>query len=250
MLLSYISLFWATYRPFFCVFVFFFFFLLVEVEFWVRKELGFHFSMSSDLYNIFDDPFYRHSSSDMITSDGDLTFMSDSPIDIFPGISISDNQNSHNRVEESHSFDHFSPLLVSSSSPSRQLDSLNHMQTHNLQCLPNVSGVPYGFGNLSGLEGLEVKNEECQLGFESSFSQAFVPQSYSCGTENVANKFMQRSYSSNCFEGKPSFLFQPHFDTFMESQNFQNQALSPPENSFLAGQMRRVCSTGDLQVRT
>ncbi|XP_075639981.1 zinc finger protein CONSTANS-LIKE 1 [Castanea sativa] len=202
--------------------------------------------MSSDLY-IFDDPLYRHSSSDMISSDGDLTFMSDSPIDIFQGISISDSQNYHNRVEESHSFDHFSPPLVSTSSPSQQLDSLNHMQTHNLQCLPNVSGVPYGFGNLSGLEGLEVKNEECQLGFESSFSQAFVPQSYSCGTENVANKFMQRSYSSNCFEGKPSFLFQPHFDTFMESQNFQNQALSPTENSFLAGQMRRVCSTGDLQ---
>ena len=202
------------------------------------------FSMSSDLY-ILDDPvpLYDYSSPKILSCDGDLGFMSDSAIDFYQSISISGSQNHQNPLAESHSLNQFS-------FPGQQFQSLNQIQTHNLQCLPNVSDVTYGFGNLSGLEGLEVKNEECQLGFESNFNQAFLPQSFSGGTENVANKFMQRSYSSNCFEGKPGFHFQPGLDSFMESQNFQNQALSPSENSFLAGQMRRVCSTGDLQVRT
>uniref|UniRef100_A0A2N9FK72 CCT domain-containing protein n=1 Tax=Fagus sylvatica TaxID=28930 RepID=A0A2N9FK72_FAGSY len=197
--------------------------------------------MSSDLY-ILDDPvpLYEYSSSKILSCDGDLGFMSHSAIDLYQSISISGSQNHQNPLAESHSLNQFS-------FPGQQFQSLNQIQTHNLQCLPNVSDVTYGFGNLSGLEGLEVKNEECQLGFESNFNQAFLPQSFSGGTENVANKFMQRSYSSNCFEGKPGFHFQPGLDSFMESQNFQNQALSPSENSFLAGQMRRVCSTGDLQ---
>ncbi|KAJ6714437.1 ZINC FINGER PROTEIN CONSTANS-LIKE 4 [Salix viminalis] len=58
---------------------------------------------------------------------------------------------------------------------------------------------------------------------------------------------MQRSYSSNSFEGNPGFLFQPRFDSLLESPNYQGQALSLPENNFLAGHLRRVCSTGDLQ---
>lgn len=202
--------------------------------------------MSSDLFPFDHDPFYRHSSSDMVSSDGDLTFLADSPIDIFRA--ISDSQNQQNPVDESHSFDHYSSTTLLSSSPSQQFESLNLYQTTHLQCLQNGSDFDNGLGNLSGFDGLEVKNEECQLGFESSFNQAFLPHSYSGGgAENVA-KLIQRSYSSNCFDGKTGFLFQPRFDTLMESPTFQNHALSPPENTFFGGQMRRVCSTGDLQV--
>ncbi|KAJ6905841.1 hypothetical protein NC652_023559 [Populus alba x Populus x berolinensis] len=58
---------------------------------------------------------------------------------------------------------------------------------------------------------------------------------------------MQRSYCNNSIEGKPDFLFQPRFDTLLESPNYQSQALSSPENNFIAGQLRRVYSTSDLQ---
>ncbi|XP_062147113.1 uncharacterized protein LOC133854859 [Alnus glutinosa] len=193
--------------------------------------------MSSDLFLIDHDPFHRHSSSDMVSYDGDLTFMPDSPIDIFQA--ISDSQNQNNPVDESHSFDQYSSTLFSSS-PSRQFESLNLYQTTHLQCLQNCSDLDNGLGNLSGFDGLEVKNEECQMGFESSFNQAFLPHSYSGGGAENVTKLMQRSYSSNCFEGKTSFLFQPRFDTLMESPGFQNQEI-------IGGQMRRVCSTGDLQ---
>ncbi|KAF5478219.1 hypothetical protein F2P56_004800 [Juglans regia] len=199
--------------------------------------------MSSDFYHDFDDPFYCHSNSDMVFSDGDLPFFPDSPLDIFQA--IPDTQNQQNPVNESHSFDQYSSTLLSSS-PSHQFESLNLYQTTHLQCLPNGSDLANGSWNLSGLEDLEVKIEEFQMGFESSFNQAFAPHSYSGGAENVA-KLMQRSYSSNCFDGKPGFLYQPRFDSFIECSNFQNQALSPPENSFFSGQMRRACSTGDLQ---
>ncbi|XP_059444716.1 zinc finger protein CONSTANS-LIKE 2 [Corylus avellana] len=196
--------------------------------------------MSSDLFLFDHDPFYRHSTSDMVSSDGDLTFIPDSPLDIFQA--ISDSQNQQNPVDESHSFDHYSSTLLSSS-PSHQFESLNLYQTTHLQWLQNGSDFDNGLGNMSGLEGLEVKNEECQMGFESSFNhQAFLPHSYSGGggAENVA-KLMQRSYSSNSFDAKTGFLFQPRFDTLMESPSFQNQEI-------FGGQMRRVCSTGDLQT--
>lgn len=197
--------------------------------------------MSSDLFLFDHDPFYRHSSSDMVSSDGDLTFIPDSPLDIFQA--ISDSQNQQNPVDESHSFDHYSSTLLSSS-PCHQFENLNLYQTTHLQWLQNGSDFDNGLGNMSGLEGLEVKNEECQMGFESSFNhQAFLPHSYSGGggAENVT-KLMQRSYSSNSFDAKTGFLFQPRFDTLMESPSFQNQEI-------FGGQMRRVCSTGDLQVR-
>ncbi|KAJ6695413.1 CCT MOTIF FAMILY PROTEIN [Salix koriyanagi] len=109
-----------------------------------------------------------------------------------------------------------------------------------------VTNLVSGYSHPTGLDALEVKTEECQLSFESSYNlHSFMPHGYS-SVENVA-KMMQRSYSSNSFEGKPGFLFQPRFDTLLESPNYQSQALSLPENDFLAGQLRRACSTGDLQ---
>lgn len=104
--------------------------------------------------------------------------------------------------------------------------------------LETASNYPNGYGNLSVLE---VKTEESQIPICSAFDyiNSFVP-SYGGGCENAV-KMMQRSFSSNSFDGKPSFLFQPRLDSLMESPNFHTQVLSSS-----SGQMRRVCSTGDL----
>ncbi|KAL2543484.1 CCT motif family protein [Forsythia ovata] len=67
--------------------------------------------------------------------------------------------------------------------------------------------------------------------------------------QSFDDKFMQRSYNSNSFDGKSNLLFYPPgFDGILvESQNFQKQVLNSPESGFYSGQIRRVCSTGDLQ---
>lgn len=88
----------------------------------------------------------------------------------------------------------------------------------------------------------EVKIEESQMG-----NVQFLPHSYS-GVENVS-KYMQRSFSSNSFESKPGFLFRPQHHILMDSPHFQRNDISSPEISFFTGQMRKVCSTGDLQVK-
>ncbi|CAK7335582.1 unnamed protein product [Dovyalis caffra] len=205
--------------------------------------------MSSDLY-VLDASFYPHSSPEIVSPDDDLFFSDpfppfcDSSIDILQ--EFSNNQNNQYPVENSNSVDSFSPSILSSSPPSHQLENLSLYQTNHLQALANGENLANGYSNFPGLDALEVKTEECQVGFDSSYNQqSFMPCSYS-GVENVA-KMMQRSYSSNSFEGKPGFLFQPGFNTLLESPNYQGQALSLPESNFLAGQLRRVCSTGDLQ---
>lgn len=86
------------------------------------------------------------------------------------------------------------------------------------------------------------------MGLDYAYNnQQFLPHSYG-GTESVS-KYMQRSFSSNSFEGKPGFLFQTRHETLVDSPNFQRNDISSPENSAFSGQMRRVCSTGDLQVK-
>ncbi|KAI5655448.1 hypothetical protein M9H77_32635 [Catharanthus roseus] len=117
-----------------------------------------------------------------------------------------------------------SNLLLSSSPPSNQLESLSLYQN------PSEN-----FPNCSDFSTLEVKTE---VPFENfpCFNNSFVHQGFG-GTDNAV-KFMQRSFSSNSFEGKkPSSFFQPCFDSVLESPNFSSGG----------GQMRRVCSTGDLQ---
>ncbi|KAF2313338.1 hypothetical protein GH714_010425 [Hevea brasiliensis] len=211
--------------------------------------------MSSDLY-FHDSSFYNHSSPEMVSSDGDLFFPDPfspfcySSTDIFQ--ELSNHQNTQNPIHNSNSVDNFSPNILSSSPPSHKLENLSLYQTATLQPLAdgsnlaNYSSLENGYSNFSGLDDSGVKTEECQMGFDSSYNHnLFMPHSYS-GAENAA-KMMQRSYSSISFEGKPDFLFQPRFDTLLESPSYQNQALSSPENNFLAGQLRRVCSTGDLQ---
>lgn len=206
--------------------------------------------MSSDPY-VLDASFYHHSAPEIVSPDGGDLFFSD-PFSPFCDSSIdilqesSNNQNNQCPLENSNSVGSFSPSILSSSPPSHQLENLSLYQTNHLQALANGENLASGYSNFPGLDALEVKTEECQLSFKSTYNQhSFMPHSYS-SVENAA-KMMQRSYSSNSFEGKPGFLFQARFDTLLESPNYQSQALSSPENNFLAGQLRRVYSTGDLQ---
>ncbi|KAH6769733.1 hypothetical protein C2S52_014536 [Perilla frutescens var. hirtella] len=66
--------------------------------------------------------------------------------------------------------------------------------------------------------------------------------------EETAFKLMQRSYNSNSFDNTRSFSFRPQFDSVFESHNLHTRFFSSPESS--SGQMKRVCSTGDLQAAT
>lgn len=135
---------------------------------------------------------------------------------------IPNNQHSlldHETTVSSSSIDPFSSSFFSFSPPSTHLESLSLYQQH-------LDGTE--FGNFSNLDdGFKVvKSEESQV-----------------GSENV-HKSIQRSYSSNCFDGKPGFFFQPSYDTLVDSSNFHVQVMNSPENN----QVRRACSTGDLQV--
>ncbi|XVE64806.1 hypothetical protein DITRI_Ditri07aG0131500 [Diplodiscus trichospermus] len=150
---------------------------------------------------------------------------------------LSSNQNQQNPVDEPTCADQLVSGLLPSSPPTDQLENLSLYKTTQFESLSFCPELENGYENFSSLNCLEIKNEECQVVFDSAFCDV---------NENVA-KYLQRSFSSNSFKGKPNFSSQPPFDSLMESQNFQGQALSMPENSFLAGQMRKVCSTGDLE---
>ncbi|KAM1535796.1 hypothetical protein FF1_014715 [Malus domestica] len=184
----------------------------------------------------------HQNATDTTSEMADLQFFSEpfspfSDIDLLQLQAISDQQSHQNAT------DHNSPSLLSSSPPSYQLETLSlYRQTQLHQTEQNCPNLPIGWPNLSLFDAQEVKTEE--------FHQVLEPHSYG-GPENVA-RFIQRSYSSKCFDGnnnKPRFYFQPSFDSLMESPSFQDQALSlsSPESRLLPGQMRRVSSTGDLQ---
>ncbi|KAJ8764858.1 hypothetical protein K2173_010323 [Erythroxylum novogranatense] len=202
---------------------------------------------------VFDGSFYQHSTPEMVSNDADILFpepfspFHDSAIDIFQH--LSNNQDTQNPVLNSNSVDSFTANILSSSPPTHQLKNLTLYQITNMQPLANgsdfvdTSNLTNGYYDFPGLDALEVKTE---LGSDLSCNyRFFVPNSYS-GSENVA-KVMQRSYSSNSFDSKPSFVYQPHFDTLLESSSYENQGLSSPENSLLISDLRRVCSTGDLK---
>lgn len=211
--------------------------------------------MSSDLYSLGTN-FHTHSTSDGV---GDLPFFSDP----FPFFNTSSShttdvaQQSSNPFDESlpFSLDPFPPSFFSFSPPSSHLESLNLYQGNNhtttVQTLSSngpTNSAASELGSFSAFDGSEVKSEESQMGLDYAYNnQQFLPHSYS-GTESVS-KYMQRSFSSNSFEGKPGFLFQTRHETLVDSPNFQRNDISSPENSAFSGQMRRVCSTGDLQVK-
>ncbi|KAL2547559.1 CCT motif family protein [Forsythia ovata] len=182
--------------------------------------------MSSDLFvfdNFFSDPFSP---------------FTDSSIDIFQEFQENSN-NSTNLVQEkdpldeTNSLEKISSALFSSSSspPSFQLENLS---------ISHFGNEKYPFS--------EVKSEEFPVPFESftCYNNSFMPQSYDGGSD-IAMKFMQRSFSSKSFDGKPNNLFQPGFDCVLECSDLQKQILNSPESSFSSGELRRVYSTGDLQ---
>jgi hypothetical protein len=186
--------------------------------------------MSSELYSFGTTTFHTHSISEHVSTDGsgDLpSFFSDS----FPffNTEVTSQQNSNPSLfDESlipSSLDPFSPSFFSFSPPT----DINN-------------------GSFSAFDLSEVKNEESQMSsidyynnYNNNSNTQFLPHSYS-GVENVS-KYMQRSFSSNSFEKKPNLLYQTHHDNLIDSSKFQRHDLSSPENN-----LRRVCSTGDLQV--
>ncbi|CAI9775730.1 unnamed protein product [Fraxinus pennsylvanica] len=124
---------------------------------------------------------------------------------------------------ETNSLDQISPTLLSSSPSS----------TVNLE---NLSLSHLGNGEYS------VKIEECPIPLVDSFGNSvmgLMAQSYE-------EEFMQRSYGSKSFDGNPNLPFYPPGFDGMESRSLQKQALTP-ESGFSYSQIRRVCSTGDLQ---
>lgn len=175
--------------------------------------------MSSDLYS-FGTTFHSHSTSE---HDGtqDLPFLSDS----FPFF----NNTSSNEPLLPSSLDPFSPSFFSFSTSTDQYLTSYH-QTNE---------------TFSDFDLSQVKNEESssQISVDYYNNNQFLPHSYN-GAQNVS-KYMQRSFSSNSFEKKPSFQFQTHRDNPMDSSKFQMHDLSSTDNS-----LRRVCSMGDLQVNS
>lgn len=146
------------------------------------------------------------------------------------------------RTYQVDEFDKIASTLLSSSPPSHLMGSLSLCQTPLATEYPNFS----------------VKTEDSQLPFYSStcdYNNINYSSSFPTYGTDEPVKMMQRSFSSNCFDGKSSFMFQPRSDSLVESTNFtatntaQVQVSSSPEYiSSSNSQMRRFCSTGDLQV--
>ncbi|XVE57923.1 hypothetical protein DITRI_Ditri04bG0128600 [Diplodiscus trichospermus] len=148
---------------------------------------------------------------------------------------LNSNQNQQNPVDQPPFPDQLFSGLLSSSPPTDMLENLSLCQTTQFPSLSFGRNSQNGYENFNSLNNcLEIKNEECQVDFDSAYSDV----------ENVEN-YLQRSFSSNSFEGNPYVSFQPPFDPLMEPLNFQSQSL--PEANFFAEQMRRASSTGDLE---
>ncbi|KAI3421493.1 uncharacterized protein J3R85_012178 [Psidium guajava] len=190
------------------------------------------------------------SSYDLYACDAEWDFLSDpffpftdteSHIDILQ--SISDTQNPLDESPGDHSLHQLSSSFLSSSPPCHQLGSLSLYQPNQLQPVPNGSNLSNG---VQILGGYEVKSEEPQLGNET---YPYLAHSYS-GPGNVA-EYLRRNSSSNSVDGRSVLFHQPLVEAVMGSPDFQyHQALSSPEHCLLGGQIRRVCSTGDLQQST
>ncbi|XP_073133163.1 uncharacterized protein [Henckelia pumila] len=185
--------------------------------------------MASDMFlyenSILADPFFPFTDSSAIDAHLHIPFQE---IHEYQATDTIPENESGNPVDETSLLNEIASVLLSSSSPpSFKLENLSLTQLRN-----------EGRNSVLG-----VKTEECGLKFDSN---PFLPQNSI--DELSAMKFMQRSYSSNSFVyncQNSSSSFRAGFDSVMESLNLQN----PPESSiFGSGQMRRVCSTGDLQM--
>lgn len=164
---------------------------------------------------------FRNSSPDMFSSDTTTT------TDLFCN-------NELYSVEESlNIFDHFTPQhILSSSPPSDLLGTLSLSQHIPTGLYPNFSDFQISDA---------VKTEKF---FDGHNQAATMARSYS--TIENSGRYMQRSFSSNSVEGKQTQV--PFNIPMMDSSNLSYNNLSSPENAFFSSQMRRVYSTGDLQV--
>lgn len=138
-----------------------------------------------------------------------------------------------NPIDESNCSDQ----LVSGSPLTDQLENLSLYQTAHFPSFSFDPNAANEYQSSSCFSFPAVKNEASPLDFDSA-----------CNIDNVAS-YLQTSFSSNSFETKPNFPFQTALDSLMEPQNFQGQtAFSLPENTCFAAHMRKVSSTGDLEV--
>lgn len=148
--------------------------------------------------------------------------------------------------DNSYFSDPFSPFGIFDEAADEAAANLHQLASSLLSSSPPSAELQ----NLSLSQlAAEVKMEECQLGFpslnHSNNSNPFSPH-------ETALKLMQRSYSSNGFENSRDFSFRPHFGSVLEPSHDLQQAqiMSSSETAVQSGHMRRVCSTGDLQVRS
>ena len=182
---------------------------------------------SSDLY-IFDgsssssSSIFRNSSPDMFSSDTTTT------TDLF-------GNNELYSVDESlNMFDHFTPHILSLSPPSDLLGTLTLSHQIPTGLYPNISDA--------------VKTEQFYGGSGHNQTEPVASMARSYSAIENAGRYMQRSFSTNSVDGKPN---QIPFNNvpIMDSLNIHYNTLNSPENNFFSGQMmRRVYSTGDLQV--
>ncbi|KAL9231003.1 hypothetical protein vseg_006281 [Gypsophila vaccaria] len=230
--------------------------------------------MGSEMF-VFDEANYypdEFSGSNFFTDP--LSTLSDSSIDsFFQEISddqntnhknnnnMNNNNNNNNKTEmctqisrdEAQSLDQITHALFSDSPPSNQLETLSIQgQFGHFPHLTNVTNSSLGnvYGNNYPDAFPEVvKSEEFKLGFDFDYNNNNNNStqnnnhnnnnSYFLNCGETMLKFMQRSYSSNSFDGKPSFLPQPRgFDSLLEVADFGHVTE--------CSQIRRVCSTGDL----
>lgn len=197
--------------------------------------------MSSDLYT-YDISIHTHASLDnMVSYDGNGNFGFCSDPYSFPNLTGSpiDDEIQGNF---NNSLDPLTPSFFSFSPQ----ENKSFFHSNPVQPLSNTKGE---FRNFSALHESKVTSEECQMGVDYAYNQHLI-LSQTCNGSESSSKLMQRSFSCNSFDGKPRSPFELHHpDTLMDSTNFQWHALNSPENDFFAGEMRRVCSTGDLQVQ-
>ncbi|KAF7810321.1 putative zinc finger protein CONSTANS-LIKE 11 [Senna tora] len=183
--------------------------------------------MSSDLYTFEAPPFHTHSTptSQLVSTNGE-TEEEDLFFSCFSQIQLPLDEAELDLEAPPLLLDPFSPPFFPSSSSSpptshlRNLSLRHHHHHHH-----------------------PLQSSESQLG-NSSVSE-----------ENVSKLMMQRSFSSNSFDGNmPSYLYQYQYQThpYYGTPSFrtQIQGLDSPDHHstvFFTPQMRRVCSTGDLQ---
>ncbi|KMT12069.1 hypothetical protein BVRB_5g100260 isoform A [Beta vulgaris subsp. vulgaris] len=230
--------------------------------------------MSSDMF-VFDESYYSSLATNLISPEeisgnfftDPLSTLSDSSIDSFFHEFSDDHNNNNNNnnfqnTVEAQSIDQITQTnLFSISPPSQQLETLSlqqqqqQQQEQQQQQQSHLGSLVNVFSENYSVVSDTIKTEDFHMGFD------YPPRNYTSyvlGSNNNNNnnysnsydgsesmlKFMQRSYSSNSFEGKPNFWFQPKFNPLLEVQNFQPEF----DTSLSNGQIRRVCSTGDLPV--